>query len=292
MGRFPEYPNFVPFSKDTKTEIMPLLQNLKDGISELTFYSLLIHTKKYNYRITQTKSGAVLLLRKKDEKNYFIPINQFPLQDETLQLNADGYFATLVSASIMKNLIDSAPEIASTLSKDRDNADYVYLKNDLIELKGKAFHKKKNHLNAFIKKYSPSVELLTIQNVKDAKEVLEKWQKNHLNIQTDYETTKAALDLIGEANFFGIIVYVQFEPIGFALGETMNDEITFCTHFEKGLEEFRGIYQYLNQILAVKLDEKIQFINREQDLGDEGLRQSEMTYRPVKFIEKYCSTLG
>ena len=69
MGRFPEYPNFVPFSKDTKTEIMPLLQNLKDGISELTFYSLLIHTKKYNYRITQTKSGAVLLLRKKDEKN-------------------------------------------------------------------------------------------------------------------------------------------------------------------------------------------------------------------------------
>ena len=121
----------------------------------------------------------------------------------------------------------------------------------------------------------------------DAVQVLESWQQAHAEIQSDYETAKAALNLMGEAPFFGVVVYVNSEPAGFALGEPLGDGETFCTHFEKGIESYKGIYQYLNQILAAKLDGQIQFINREQDLGDEGLRQSKMTYRPYKFIEKY-----
>ena len=287
MNRIPKYPESVVFSKDIKNSVEPLLLNLKDGISELTFYSLLIHAKKYDYRLTKTKAGAVILLRKKNNGNFFVPLNNMPRSDEIEMLKKDGYSAVLVGESILKAFLLQQPEMTPSFSTDRDNADYVYLKTELAELKGKALHKKKNHVNSFIKNYAPKIELLTEQNVRDASEILESWQKNHIDIQSDYETAKAALSLIGEAPFFGIVVYVGTEPAGFALGETLSDGVTFCTHFEKGIESYKGIYQYLNQILAVKLDEKIQFINREQDLGDEGLRQSKMTYRPYKFIEKY-----
>ena len=86
-----------------------------------------------------------------------------------------------------------------------------------------------------------------------------------------------------------MVVYVNEEAVGFALGEYFCNGTMFCTHFEKGLDGVHGIYQYLNWKLACMLDENTIYINREQDLGDEGMRQAKMTYRPVKFIEKYCT---
>lgn len=287
MNTIPEYPEAVVFSKDIKSSVEPILLNLHDGISELTFYSLLIHKEKYDYRLTRTKSGALLLLRKKNGKDYFVPLNAMPSAAEIEMLAKDGFKPVLVGESILKAFLQSAPEKSELFTTDRDNADYVYLKTDLAELKGRQFHKKKNHVNSFVKAYSPEVELLTAQNVNDAEAVLEAWQKEHLDIQSDYGTAKAALQLVGEAPFFGIIVYVGSKPVGFALGETLCGGETFCTHFEKGIESYKGIYQYLNQMTAARLGDGIQFINREQDLGDEGLRQSKMTYRPCKFIEKY-----
>ncbi|MCQ2579800.1 MAG: phosphatidylglycerol lysyltransferase domain-containing protein [Treponemataceae bacterium] len=288
MNDFPVYPDCVPFSLGIKNKIEPLLLTLKDGISELSFYSLLIHSAKYDYKVTETDAGAVLLLRKKNNGKYFVPLNKFPEKSAYEKLKADGFSAVLVSFSVLAGLAESCPELAEKFVKDRDNADYVYSKTELVELKGKAFHKKKTHFNNFIKNYLPSVELLTEENVQHAKLVLEQWQETHQNIPTDYETAKAALNLVGKSPFWGIVAYAGAEPVGFALGEVLCDGKTFCTHFEKGLDEFNGIYQYLNQVLASKLDEKIEFINREQDLGDEGLRQSKLTYRPIKFIEKYC----
>ena len=287
MSKIPEYPESAAFSKDLKDTIEPVLNSLQDGISELTFYSLLIHKEKYDYRLSSTKSGALLLLRKKNGKDYFVPLNAMPSASEIEMLEKDGFKPVLIGESILKAFLQNAPEKAGLFAADRDNADYVYLKTDLAELNGKQFHKKKNHVNSFVKAYSPEVELLTAQNVHDAEAVLEAWQQEHLDIQSDYGTAKAALQLVGEAPFFGIIVYVESKPVGFALGETLCGGETFCTHFEKGIESYKGIYQYLNQMTAARLGDEIQLINREQDLGDEGLRQSKLTYRPCKFIEKY-----
>jgi hypothetical protein len=61
----------------------------------------------------------------------------------------------------------------------------------------------------------------------------------------------------------------------------------YCVHFEKAIDSYKGIYQFINQQEALSLPESITYINREQDVGDEGLRQAKMTYRPAKFVEKY-----
>jgi hypothetical protein len=66
----------------------------------------------------------------------------------------------------------------------------------------------------------------------------------------------------------------------------------FAVHFEKALEEYKGVYQYINQRFALSLPEDLVYINREQDLGDPGLRQAKMTYRPCSFVKKYTARIA
>jgi hypothetical protein len=76
-------------------------------------------------------------------------------------------------------------------------------------------------------------------------------------------------------------------PAGYTLGEEIAGGTTYVIHFEKALSQFRGLYQFINMSFASILPDKYTFINREQDLGDEGLRQAKMSYRPAGFVKKY-----
>ncbi len=81
--------------------------------------------------------------------------------------------------------------------------------------------------------------------------------------------------------------YVDNNPAGWCLGESVAKGRMFAVHFEKGLERYKGIYQFINQAFAASLPKHYLYINREQDLGDEGLRQAKTTYRPCGFVRKY-----
>ena len=85
----------------------------------------------------------------------------------------------------------------------------------------------------------------------------------------------------------GIILYVWDEPVAWTLAEITQKNKTAVILFEKALASYKGSFQYINYAFAGYLPEYIEFINREQDLGDEGLRQAKMTYKPIKFIKKY-----
>lgn len=288
MCKIPQYPDMVDFSPEIRGEIEPVLQGLTDGISELTYSSLIIHKEKYNYRISKTSDGFYLLFREKNGQKCFIPLNGIP-ESTARDLLAKNYKMIFVPQDMKERYVSFFAEQNFELVANRDDADYVYLRKDLVDLKGKQFHKKKNHLNAFLKNYEAKVSIMDTGNKADAEFVLEKWYGQNKNIESDYHTAKKAIKLFEELNLFGIIVYVNESPVGFALGEYFCNGTMFCTHFEKGLNDINGIYQFLNWKLACMLDENTVYINREQDLGDEGMRQAKMTYRPVKFIEKYCT---
>ena len=89
----------------------------------------------------------------------------------------------------------------------------------------------------------------------------------------------------------GIVLYVTGIPVAWTLAEVNPDRKTAVTLFEKADASYKGSFQYINYAFAGYLPEYIEFINREQDLGNEGLRQAKMTYRPVKFVKKYKITL-
>ena len=81
--------------------------------------------------------------------------------------------------------------------------------------------------------------------------------------------------------------YADGEPAGYALGEEIGDGKMFVIHFEKALTRFRGLYQFVNMSFAAILPQKYTYINREQDLGIEGLRKAKLSYQPAGFVKKY-----
>ena len=77
--------------------------------------------------------------------------------------------------------------------------------------------------------------------------------------------------------------------MAWSIGEFLPDEKTYLVHFEKGDSNYKGVYQFINNATVKNLPESVLFINREQDLGDEGMRQAKLTYRPCGFINKYLA---
>jgi hypothetical protein len=120
----------------------------------------------------------------------------------------------------------------------------------------------------------------------DAQAVLEHWRQGK-GEEGDYFATREALDLFSTFDLQGAVFYVCGRPAAFCMGEGLAGGTMFIVHFEKALEQYKGIYQYMNQAFAESLPPAFVHINREQDLGSEGMRQAKMTYRPVGFVKKY-----
>jgi hypothetical protein len=175
--------------------------------------------------------------------------------------------------------------------EDRNNFDYLYLRTDLAELSGKRYHKKRNLVNAFINSYTYELRPLTKEYLPRAMEVLERWRQDK-GAEGDYAASREALELFESLNMRGAMYYVDGKPAGWCLGESLAKGRMFAIHFEKAVDEYKGIYQFMNQSFAASLPRHYTHINREQDLGDEGLRQAKMTYRPSGFVRKYLGKLG
>jgi len=170
--------------------------------------------------------------------------------------------------------------------EDRDNFDYLYDRKDLAELSGKAYHKKRNLVNAFINSYSYEQKDLDETTLADAVTVLDAWRIEK-GVDGDYAAAREALELYPVLGMRGAVYYVDGKPAGYALGEPIAKSRMFAVHFEKAAGDYKGIYQFLNQAFAQSLPGYVKHVNREQDLGDEGLRQAKMTYRPSGFVRKY-----
>jgi len=172
------------------------------------------------------------------------------------------------------------------VEEDRDNFDYLYRRTDLAELSGKEYHKKRNLVNAFLNSYSYEQKPLSKANVADAVAVLDEWRAAK-GYEGDYAAAREALELYDLLGMRGCVYYVDGAPAGWCLGEPLSKARMFAVHFEKACDRYKGIYQFINQAFAQALPAYIRSVNREQDLGNEGLRQAKMTYRPSGFVKKY-----
>jgi len=284
----PKYPFFSPISIEMRGELDGKLSSLPDGISEFTFLNLYLFRRIYNYSISKCED---MILIRGAYKNvpFFITVCGVLAPEIVYKELDNGLKWSHISQSFLEeNKNFFANMLPQGVEEDRDNFDYVYLREHLVKLEGKELHKKKTHINKFEKTYA-NIEIreLTKDNREDAFQVLEEWKKDRKD-EADYNEAKEALDLL-DADFLlkGILVYVAEIPVAWTLAEILNNKKTAVVLFEKALSSYKGSFQYVNYAFASFLDEKIEYINREQDLGDEGIRQAKMTYRPIKFIKKY-----
>jgi len=109
----------------------------------------------------------------------------------------------------------------------------------------------------------------------------------HARDLADYAPAGDALTHAAEFGLQGRITYVADKPAAYALGEPVAAGTMFVVHYEKTIPDIKGLYQYINMDFARTLPAQVTLINREQDLGDPGLRQAKLTYRPSGFLQKF-----
>lgn len=173
--------------------------------------------------------------------------------------------------------------------------DYLYLRSDLSELKGKRFQPKRNFVNRFKKSYDYEYLDITAQHVEECLSLETKWFNENDGImdQSAMVERKAltyALRHFEELGLQGGMLRVEGKIVAFTYGMPINYD-TFGVHVEKADTTFDGSYAMINYEFANHIPEQYIYLNREEDLGIEGLRKAKLSYHPVLRLEKFMAHL-
>lgn len=174
---------------------------------------------------------------------------------------------------------------------ERDNFDYIYKREDLAKLEGKKYHSKRNHISAFSKKYNWTYEPLTGENKEEFLEFSEKWYFDRADVfdeglAAEQKALKEILYSNTPINYKGAIIKIDGRVVAVTLGSPINSKV-FDIHFEKADTEFLTAYAVINREFALRELGGYEYINREDDLGIEGLRRAKLSYKPEILLEKY-----
>ncbi len=183
---------------------------------------------------------------------------------------------------------------------DRDSYDYVYSVEALSELKGKKLQSKRNHCNRFWNTYpETAVEPITAENTPEVKAMLEDWYAQKLSADPtasfylEQAAISRALQHREELGMEGLVLRYEGKVIAMTMGSALSKD-TFDIHFEKASDGYDGAYAAINREFARYLRGKhpdLQWLNREDDMGLEGLRKAKLSYYPDRLIEKWWACL-
>ena len=229
---------------------------------------------------------------------YMTPTGQGNLQQALEWLEADsleqGHPLCLLGVTPdARTELEKAAPGSFVYIPERDYFDYIYLREDLATLKGKKLQAKRNHINRFVEAW-PSwyTRPVTVHNLHVCAKLAEKWYESHHESAADRRALTKALEHFEALEFEGIILYAEEgRPVGFDLGNRISAD-TFDVNFEKAFAEIQGAYPLVNREFARYIREKhpdIRYLNREDDMGIEGLRKAKESYYPI-FLEKYIAT--
>lgn len=178
--------------------------------------------------------------------------------------------------------------------------DYVYSIDDLAELKGKKYHGKRNHLNRFFEAFpNYTVQPIEEANISKVKQFAENWYKTKLieNTDNDFILEKEALEKAfndyKELGLEGLVILNGEDILAFTIGSFLSED-TFDIHFEKACSDIQGAYAAVNYEFARYIRNKypnIRYLDREEDMGIEGLRKAKQSYHPHHMVEKYVACL-
>jgi len=176
----------------------------------------------------------------------------------------------------------------------RDYFDYIYEAESLITLKGKKLHAKRNFINRFIQK-EWSVEPITPENIAECAAFNDFWcvQNECENDESKMEelcAARRALKYFWELDLHGCILKQEGKVVAYSVGERINSD-TEIVHLEKANYEVSGAYPMINREFATMFASDCSYVNREEDLGVEGLRKAKLSYNPIMFTERYKVTL-
>ena len=269
--------------------------------SDASFANIYLLRNKYSTKISRYKD---FIIRKYSGKGarcgYTFPLGKGDVAKALAEIEKDAkecgerlQFAFVTEEQ--KEVLENAMPARFCYSSDAGDSDYIYLRSELASLSGKAFHKKKNHFSKFVRTY-PDYKYYEIGacNIYDAQKVADAWYYEHLQDEdasqlAEYKAIKEALENFEELGLIGGIIYVNDSPCAMTIASKIIEN-TVDVHFEKAVGEYalNGGYAAINKLFSEKLD-GVTWLNREEDIGIEGLRKAKLSYRPKIMLKKYSA---
>ena len=296
----PEFPQFKDLVLEEKSVLEAAFLQFPPYISEFTFTNLFIWRHAYQIKISRLKN-FLCLLSDKGEASFFLP----PLGEGDMPacylmllqyLKEKGASPKIarVPESMVAQVDWKAARMAVEL--DRDQSDYIYLTEDLIKLEGRKYHRKRNHIKQFKEKYSYQYIPLTSEWVSECLRLETEWcDLRHCEaipgLANESVAIKEALVNFDRLSAKGGAILIEGKVEAFTLGEPLNRE-TVVIHIEKANSALEGLYPLINQAFLENEWSKYLYVDREQDLGEEGLRKAKESYFPHHMINKYNITLA
>lgn len=263
--------------------------------SEAAFTTMFIWNDYYNLKVAEDDGFFFFQFNIKNR----IPSYYFPLGSGDVDLALDALKEyTRANGHIMAFRLITEDQLEKLKSyggasfvynEERDCEDYVYPSEQLISLAGKRLHAKRNHINYFLENYDYTYEAVTPEVAKEECAPL----MYRLITEKDHNVNSFELpamkrffenyDILGEK---GAVIRVGGKIVAMSFGEALSDQAAVI-QLEVAREEYRGAYQMINKLFCENEWKDYPFINREEDMGLEGLRRAKESYQPIFLVKKY-----
>lgn len=305
------FDNEITFeSKDTLDEYLDSYEYRTSGLSFTSLY-MWRNVNKFTWQVLGDYlciAGISHLELDKEEAFLFPPLTK------SGKYEAEGLKDTILSAKEifeskgqefnirllpkhMIECIDMAMPGQFKYMEDRANYDYIYLTKDLAKLAGRKYHAKRNHLNHFKNRYkyqytSISPDMLPevmnfVREFNERKDVPE-YEKNLLVLEEN--AIEDVLNNLERGGYLSGAIIIDGKIQAFCIGGPLGRK-TVTVHIEKANIDFRGSYQAINNEFCKHMAPNVKYMNREEDMDLMGLREAKLSYRPLRFIEKYIATM-
>lgn len=271
---------------------------------EFTFANIFLWSSYYKVEFA-VEDDMLLFKSGVDEQNREGIAFAYPIGSGDVKKSVEKLIAYAKEEGIPFSMYDLTNEMKDELSEffpdsfeytpDRDSFDYIYNSSDLIELKGKKYHGKRNHINKF-KENDWSYETISRENMDECLEMNRLWCLQNGGC-TENDSKQAEQCVIRryfkyyeKLGVRGGLLRQNGRVVAFTLGEPVSDEM-FVVHIEKAFADVQGAYPTINQEFVTREASGYRYINREEDMGIEGLRKAKLSYHPAFLLEKYTAVL-
>lgn len=293
--------DFKQISVEDREIITSFTMNSERRNCDLSFANLCSWQFLYNTQYAVIGNYLAFKFFVNGQLAYMMPVGKGECCDILKALKEDTDkenqpFRMLGVCNSMKEKIETITPDKFDFTSDRNSFDYIYLRTDLAELKGKKYQPKRNHANKFYKTYE-NHEFIDISrdNIGECLKMEDEWcRANNCDEQNgldkEWKSINFALKHFEEIGLKGLMLRVNGKIAAFTYGMPIN-QTTFGVHVEKADTEIEGAYTVINQEFANRIPEQFIYLNREEDLGIEGLRKAKLSYQPTLLLEKFVATL-
>ncbi|NDY43580.1 DUF2156 domain-containing protein [Dissulfurirhabdus thermomarina] len=293
----PSFPRFKALELADAAEVTEALRAAPPVTSELTFTNLFMWRRRYRFRLSRMGSAvAVFADPATGGSAFFLPplgpgATAAAVRELFDWMAAEGFAPLMrrVSKAWAEEL-GLGPGTGFRVEETREDADYVYRVADLAALRGRRLRKKKNHLNHFLARVDFAFELLDAERAAECLELEAYWCRfrecaGHEDLRAEDEAVAEALRHWSDLPLRGGLVRIGGRVAAFSFGEPLNPE-TAVVHVEKADPEVRGLYVAVNHLCCRQVWREFRYVNREQDLGEPGLRKAKLSWDPAFLVEK------